>query len=74
MLTKMDPIVKGPSLDSISWDEMNRREAWDREFEKRALASLKDHALMEEDKKKEMQMREQWDLELLRVRAAPTRV
>lgn len=60
----------GPSFESISVEEMNRREKWDREFEHKVLNSSDDYASLAEEKENEMKIREQWDLQLIRMRTA----
>lgn len=60
----------GPSFESISGEEMNRREKWDREFEHKVLNSSDDYASLAEEKENEIKIREQWDLQLIRMRTA----
>jgi hypothetical protein len=65
--------VKGPSqVDMLFWEEMSRREAWDREFENNTPNCPEDKSIMERLKEEETCLRQEWDLKFRQPRPPTT--
>jgi hypothetical protein len=62
--------VSKPSLETAFWEEMCRREGWDREYEQNIPQTDQDKKFMEEQKEKEDELRNEWDLNFHKLHVA----